>query len=250
MAEIWCGGVWEDLEAGEDWSPERFAVWQAAGRVCTTTQLLEAGADGISARSAHAARAARREADRFEAKVIGTIGPTEEFLSLTGNGMAARRRLLERYRVLVVDLVESGVDVLHLDQGMDMENLRVGLEAVRSVGAGKPVAITARIEAMGTMLDGTSPERFLEFARGCKAEIVGLSGDRPAIVGAWKMGFDAVFLHCVWPAAWPPVRLETPETFADLLGGMAESGRVKVVGSGTWQKAGYVAALRGRLGRG
>ena len=60
---------------------------------------------------------------------------------------------------------EAGVDMLHLERCMDLQNVRAALAATDSLATETPVLITAEIEGMGSMLDGTLPETFVDFAR-------------------------------------------------------------------------------------
>ena len=48
---------------------------------------------------------------------------------------------------------------------MDLQNVRAALAAIDSLATEIPVLITAEIEGMGSMLDGTLPETFVDFAR-------------------------------------------------------------------------------------
>jgi 5-methyltetrahydrofolate--homocysteine methyltransferase len=171
--------------------------------------LLEVGADAISTETFGAtattmlenqisvpaaaanrenARLGRNACDAFSTParrrlLLGSIGPTLNLLSLS-SPTADFARIEADYREQAEALVSGGVDILHFECCMDMENLRAGMAAVRSLAVTTPVCISAEIELMGTMLDGTTPDRFVAAARDYGAAYVGISGHLQAAMTA------------------------------------------------------------------
>jgi 5-methyltetrahydrofolate--homocysteine methyltransferase len=114
------------------------------------------------------------------------MGPSIHLLSLMGGGEAEFARMESEYRTQAEALVRGGVDVLHLERCMDLKNLRAAMTAIASLGTTTPCLISADIEMMGTMLDGTTPEAFVERA-GLWGEVCGHF--RPHAGGAYRAGF-------------------------------------------------------------
>ena len=114
-----------------------------------------------------AARLARRLADaastveqpRF---VAGAMGPTTKAISVTGG--ITFDELAESYQEQATGLVEGGVDVLLLETGQDMLNIKSALEGIDRaftlLGRKVPVAVQGTIEPMGTLLAGLDAEAF------------------------------------------------------------------------------------------
>lgn len=222
-------------------------------------QLLAAGADGISTntiqvepwRTAEAeAKLARNVCDEFSTAerprvVLGAMGTTTHLLTFMGGGDEKFQQIKAEYRLLAEALIRGGVDFLHLERCMDMQNVRAAVEAIESLPRSVPFGMTAEIAGMGTMLDGTSAEAFITFARSRSAAFVGLSGDLQWVLPAVATcpdPPDAVFLDTLWPFC-SPGKFETPETFTTAMAPLADGGRIRILGIGVWPDPVFVRVL-------
>ncbi|MEM8883258.1 MAG: methionine synthase [Planctomycetota bacterium] len=107
-----------------------------------------------------AARIARAEADRFDAFVAGSMGPTTKAISVTGGVTFDELRIT--FRDQAKSLLEGGVDYLLLETQQDTRNIKAALigchEAMDEMGVQVPIAVSGTIEAMGTMLGGQTAD--------------------------------------------------------------------------------------------
>ncbi|MEM6702129.1 MAG: methionine synthase [Acidobacteriota bacterium] len=113
-----------------------------------------------------AAELARRACEEIEAVdgrvrwVCGSVGPTTKAISVTGG--VTFEELIENFRAQTMGLVDGGVDYLLLETCQDTRNVKAGLlgmdQAFRELGVEVPVAVSATIETMGTMLGGQDAE--------------------------------------------------------------------------------------------
>ena len=236
--ELWTTVPWLDPDEAQD---EIDALHRA---------LLLAGADAISTTTAGAARAL---CDEFSTparrrKLLGAIRHPLHLLSIQGGGEERFREIQDDYRAQAETLLQAGVDMLHLERCMDLQNVRAALAAIDSLATEIPVLITAEIEGMGSMLDGTLPEMFVDFVRAIPGPAVGLSGDRlgllPAVEQLLAAGKppDALFLNVIWPCG-EPGQIETPESLLTALAPIARTGRIPILGIGTCPDPAYLRAL-------
>ena len=236
--ELWTTVPWLDPEEAQE---EIDALHRA---------LLQAGADAISTSAAGAARAL---CDEFSTptrrrKLLGAIRHPFHFLSIHGGGEERFREIQEGYRAQAETLLRAGVDMLHLERCMDLQNVRAALAAIDSLATQTPVLITAEIEMMGSMVDGTLPEAFMDFARAIPGAAVGLSGERNGLLPAVEQLIaagkppDALFLNVIWPCG-DPGQIETPESMLTALAPIARTGRIPILGIGTCPDPTYLRAL-------
>ncbi len=117
--------------------------------------------------NAEAARLARGLCDASSTAdkprfVAGSMGPTTKSISVTGG--ITFDELTVSYREQAEGLIEGGVDVLLLETGQDMLNIKAGLvgidQAFAQLGRQVPVAVQGTIEPMGTLLAGQDAEAF------------------------------------------------------------------------------------------
>lgn len=263
---------WPDVGSGE-----MLAITNPALAAREYRELLEAGADAIAtitfgatatvmleyeirgrvaeanfenARLARAACNAMSTPERPRL-VLGSMGPTLRLLTIFANG-GTFEELQSEYREQAEALIRGGVDLLHLDQCMDMENLRAAIEAIRSLGTAVPVMISAQFELMGTLLDGTAPERFVDTARAYGAKYVGISGHLQAAMTAFRSleeagkPPDALLIDTFQPGCeigW----VLSPEELAAGLAPVVEEARIPIIGIGTAPRADFVTALAALL---
>ncbi len=277
--KIWCTSPWSydwfdgvepaDVGCGEMVSlrrPEYIAEWHrrllAAGSDAISTNTMAAQPSsmaefGVAAfaaeanrESARIARAVCREYSTPTRKrlVLGAMGPTWHLLSLQGGGPERVRSMESEYRQQAEALLTGGVDMLHLERCMDLANARAALSAIRSLDPATPVMITGAFEAMGTLLDGTSPEAFFDFARIHNPARIGVSGDRPWVIPLSERLISAgrapgaLFLNVFWPGG-APGDIESPASFTAALTPLAQAGSLPVLGIGTLPHPDFVAAL-------
>ena len=92
----------------------------------------------------------------------GSMGPTTKSISVTGG--ITFDELAVSYQEQAEGLIEGGVDVLLLETGQDMLNIKAGLvgidQAFAQLGRQVPVAVQGTIEPMGTLLAGQDAEAF------------------------------------------------------------------------------------------
>src|SRR5690606_9901323 len=114
------------------------------------------------------AEIARRIADRYSTGdkprfVAGSMGPTTKAISVTGG--VTFDRLVDTYFGQAKALVEGGVDYLLIETAQDTRNIKaavIGIErCFDEIGIRVPVAVSATIEPMGTMLAGQDTESLL-----------------------------------------------------------------------------------------
>ena len=114
-----------------------------------------------------AALLARRLADAASTAdkprfVAGSMGPTTKAITVTGG--ITFDELAVSYQEQATGLIEGGVDVLLLETGQDMLNIKAGLEGIdrafTQASRRVAVAVQGTIEAMGTLLGGQDAEAF------------------------------------------------------------------------------------------
>ena len=92
--------------------------------------------------------------------VCGSMGPTTKAISVTGGVSFAD--LIEHFRVQAQGLMAGGADYLLLETCQDTRNVKAGLLGIERAyglaGWRLPVAVSATIETMGTMLAGQDAE--------------------------------------------------------------------------------------------
>ena len=113
----------------------------------------------VAAELARAACAAAETPERLR-WVCGSLGPTTKAISVTGG--VTFEELIWNFRVQALGLLEGGADYLLLETCQDTRNIKAGLlgidQAFDELGFSAPVAVSATIETMGTMLGGQDAE--------------------------------------------------------------------------------------------
>ena len=94
--------------------------------------------------------------------VAGSMGPTTKTISVTGG--VTFDDLAAAYHDQASGLIEGGADLLLLETGQDMLNIKAGLEGIdrafAELGRRLPVAVQGTVEPMGTLLAGQDAEAF------------------------------------------------------------------------------------------
>ncbi|NBX76120.1 MAG: methionine synthase [Proteobacteria bacterium] len=115
-----------------------------------------------------AAQIARKTADKYSSQskprfVAGSIGPTTKAISVTGG--ISFQELVSNFHAQAKALLAGGVDYFLLETCQDTRNIKAALVAIddlfRESQETVPIAISATIEPMGTMLAGQSVEALL-----------------------------------------------------------------------------------------
>jgi 5-methyltetrahydrofolate--homocysteine methyltransferase len=116
----------------------------------------------LNRRAGEIARAACRRHDTPERPrfVAGSIGPTTKAISVTGG--VTFEELVWNFYVQVMGLMAGGADYLVIETQQDTRNIKAALlgceRAFDENGWELPVAVSATIETMGTMLGGQDAE--------------------------------------------------------------------------------------------
>ena len=149
------------------------AYLEAGADIVTTNtlccDLLSLAEYGLSERSYDialaGARVARAAADEFSATkpryVVGSVGPTTRNLTLSTD--VGADAVAEAYGVLVRGLIDGGVDAILIESAMDVRNIRLAVEQVRTVSADIPIFVSAVLSRIvGRVASGATVEKFLE----------------------------------------------------------------------------------------
>ena len=227
---------------------------------------LERNAHEINAAAARLARAA---AERFSTPdrprfVAGSIGPTTKAISVTGG--VTFEDLIEHFYVQARGLHEGGADYLLVETSQDTRNVKAGLLAVERLMRELPpeeripVAVSATIEPMGTMLAGQSVEALATALDHADLLYIGLNcATGPEFMTDHIRSLAALSrfrVACVPNAGLPDENghyLETPEMVATTIRHFLDQGWLNVVGGCCGTRDAHVAALaevaRGRRPR-
>lgn len=149
------------------------AYLEAGADIVTTNtlccDLLSLAEYGLSERSYDialaGARVARAAADEFSATkpryVVGSVGPTTRNLTLSTD--VGADAVAEAYGTLVRGLIDGGVDAILIESAMDVRNIRLAVEQVRTVSADIPIFVSAVLSRIvGRVASGATVEKFLE----------------------------------------------------------------------------------------
>ena len=191
-----------------------------------------------------AAEIARREADAASTPekprfVAGSMGPTTKTISVTGG--VTFEELSESYQEQAAGLIEGGADLLLLETGQDMLNIKAGLEGIdrafAELGREIPVAVQGTIEAMGTLLAGQDAEAYYTSLQHRDLLWIGLNcATGPEFMTDHIRTLSALSrfpVSCVPNAGLPDENgkyNETPEKIAGTLSRFVDSGWLNVVG--------------------
>lgn len=216
---------------------------------------LEAKTYEINKRAAELAREACAEfSNETELRfVAGSIGPTTKSLSLTGG--IDFDSLAENYYQQVKGLYDGGTDYFLIETCNDTANIKACLVAIDrlnlEVEVPCPVAISATIEAMGTMLAGQAVDAFLTSVEHRDLLYVGLNcATGPEFMTdhiRTLAEYSRFPVSCVPNAGLPDENgcyLESPEMVTRILDRFAEKGWINVVGGCCGTHAGHVHALK------
>lgn len=195
----------------------------------------------INRRGAELARAAADkhstpEKPRF---VAGSMGPTTKAISVTGG--ITFFELVDEFAEQVRGLMEGGVDYLLVETSQDTRNIKAALlgidKAAEELGFRLPVAVSATIEPMGTMLAGQGVEAFYTSIMHRDLLYVGLNcATGPSFMTDHLRSLAALAKTRVgvMPNAGLPdvdgIYLETPEMMTGVISRFLEQGWVNLVG--------------------
>ena len=208
----------------------------------------------INKRAAELAREACAEFSTPEKPrfVAGSMGPTTKSLSLTGG--ITFEELVENYYQQAVGLWEGGTDYFLLETCNDGRNIKAALNGIDRLFAEKgekiPVAISATIENMGTMLAGQSVEALIASLTHRDLFYVGLNcatGPEFMTDHIRSLAKLSPFrVACVPNAGLPDedgCYLETPEMVSNALNYFIKEGWINIVGGCCGTHAGHVHSL-------
>ncbi|MFH1016985.1 MAG: homocysteine S-methyltransferase family protein, partial [Pseudomonadota bacterium] len=191
-----------------------------------------------------AAALARNVADRFSSPsrprfVAGSIGPTTKAISVTGG--VTFEELAEHFRTQAAGLYSGGADFFLVETAQDTRNVKaaiVGIERLFASDAERiPIAVSATIEASGTMLAGQTIDAFWASIAHLDLLYIGLNcATGPDFMTdhiRTLSGLAPVPVACVPNAGLPDEDghyLETPRAMAGILKRFIESGWVNLIG--------------------
>jgi 5-methyltetrahydrofolate--homocysteine methyltransferase len=195
------------------------------------------------------ARHSTPEKPRF---VCGSMGPTTKAISVTGG--ITFEGLIENFRVQALGLMAGGADYLLLETAQDTRNVKAGLlgiwKACEQAGWRVPVAVSATIEVMGTMLAGQDAEAFAVSMLHADLLYVGLNcATGPELMTDHVRTLSEISrtrVACVPNAGLPNEEgcyTEGPEVFERVLGRFLDAGWLNLVGGCCGTTAAHVATL-------
>ena len=171
--------------------------------------------------------------------VAGSMGPTTKSISVTGG--ITFDELAVAYQEQAEGLVEGGADVLLLETGQDMLNIKAGLVGIdlafAALGRTVPVAVQGTVEPMGTLLAGQDAEAFYTSLAHRDLLWVGFNcATGPAFMTDHVRTLAALSrfpVACVPNAGLPDEDgnyNETPEMMAAIIGRFLEAGWNNLIG--------------------
>jgi 5-methyltetrahydrofolate--homocysteine methyltransferase len=191
-----------------------------------------------------AAALAREACAKFEEPgrlrfVAGSIGPTTKAISVTGG--VTFEELAGNFRVQALGLMAGGADYLLIETCQDTRNVKaalVGLErAFDDAGWRLPVAVSATIEATGTMLAGQDAEALAVSLAHADLLYAGLNcATGPDLMSDHLRTLSELCrtrVACVPNAGLPDEEgryREGPEVFREVFGRFVEAGWLNLVG--------------------
>src|SRR5205085_8410882 len=164
-------------------------------------------------------------------------------------------QLRESYGEQARGLIDGGVDVLLVETIFDTLNAKAALYAIFEIfeerGIRIPVMISGTItDKSGRLLSGQTPEAFWNSVRHAEPLSVGFNcalGAEDLRAHVADIGRVADTLVCAYPNAGLPNEFggydETPEYMAKLIGELAASGLVNIVGGCCGTTPAHIAAI-------
>lgn len=199
--------------------------------------------DKAHAINSAAVRLARQVADKYSTQekprfVAGELGPTTKAISVTGG--ISFKELIENFYLQAKALYEGGPDYFLLATCQDTRNVKAALSAIDKLFEDVspiPVAVSATIEPMGTMLAGQSIEALAVALQNRNLLYLGLN----CATGPEFMtdpirslaGLTETFVGCMPNAGLPDEDgnyLESPQMMAKVLEHFCEEGWVNLIG--------------------
>lgn len=199
-------------------------------------RLKAHGLEGEMAAINRAAVALAKQAAGSNVYVGASVGPTGLLLKTVKAD--EHPAIAAAFREQCAVLVGEGVDVILLETFRQPEEIRIALEAARSVAGNVPVIASVSFDPFGTMADGMGPEAVARCLKEWGADAIGVNcADGPA--GVYEMAtkmFDAGLPIVAKPNAGLPHRVDgrfaymaTPEYFLIYAKRLFKAG-VKAVG--------------------
>ncbi|MGE0639833.1 MAG: methionine synthase [Thermoanaerobaculia bacterium] len=186
--------------------------------------------------------------------VCGSMGPTTRAISVTGG--VTFEELIRNFRAQALGLMAGGADYLLLETCQDTRNIKAGLlgveEAFAAAGWRLPVAVSATIEATGTMLAGQDAEALAVSLLHADLLYVGLNcATGPALMADHLRTLSTLCrtrVACVPNAGLPDedgLYREGPEVFREVFTRFLDQGWLNLVGGCCGSTDRHIAALAG-----
>ena len=195
---------------------------------------------------------ARHDTDGRLRFVCGSMGPTTRAISVTGGVTFAE--LQHSFRVQAQGLLAGGADYLLLETCQDTRNIKAGLlgiaEAFCTLGWSVPVAVSATIEASGTMLAGQDAEALAVSLLHADLLYLGLNcATGPELMRDHIRSLASLArarIACVPNAGLPDEEgcyRQTPQELSTALGSFLDEGWLNVIGGCCGTTPAHIAAL-------
>ncbi len=204
-----------------------------------------------------AAQIARKIADTYSSPtkprfVAGSIGPTTKAISVTGG--ITFRELVSTFYSQAKALLNGGIDYFLLETCQDTRNIKAALVAIDELfletRSTIPIAISATIEPMGTMLAGQSVEALLTALSHRDLLYLGLNcATGPEFMTDHIRSLSDLSpfpVACVPNAGLPDENgeyLETPEMLGRVLSTFLEKGWLNLIGGCCGTNAKHIETL-------
>lgn len=204
-----------------------------------------------------AAQIARKVAEEFSTQskprfVAGSIGPTTKAISVTGG--ITFEDLVSHFYQQAKALLAGGVDYFLLETCQDTRNIKAALAGIdllfKENQSNLPVAVSATIEPMGTMLAGQSVEALLNSIAHRNLLYLGLNcatGPEFMTDHIRSLSNSSPFpVACVPNAGLPDENgqyLETPEMMSRIISHFIQQGWLNLIGGCCGTTAKHIEAL-------
>ncbi len=189
-----------------------------------------------------AAHLARKLADRYSTNnrpkfVAGSIGPTTKAISVT-QGITFSE-LIKNFQIQAEGLYEGGIDYFLIETCQDTRNIKAALIAINALPkkVRLPIAVSATIEPMGTMLAGQTVEALVTSLEHVDLLYLGLNcATGPEFMTdhiRTLAQMNCFRVGCVPNAGLPDEDgnyLETPEMITKILKNFGEKGWLNLIG--------------------
>jgi len=184
------------------------------------------------------AEIARRCADEASGVcVAGSMGPVGK--PIAPMGKISTYEAMEAFQLQARGLIEGKVDLILLETFLDLDEIQIAIEAVRSVSEEIPIIAMMTIDHTGTTAYGRTPEQIAEVLNTAPVDVIGLNcstGPQTILEGIIRMRTVTDKPLAAFANAGEPKMIEgriiylaTPEYFAEYTKRLIQNG-VRFIG--------------------